>query len=759
MRFLYTLFLLAMIPLQLRAQNTGVLEGTVSSGESCIAFAQVGIRELNKATTTDENGNFRLEQLPYGKYTLLIQDYELERFDTVIVIQSPHLFIPVQLAPKSQFIEEVVVSGSLKEVSKLESVVSVEVYTPKFFQRNPSVNLFEGIQNINGVRPQLNCNICNTGDIHINGLEGPYTMVLIDGMPSVSSLSTVYGLSGIPMSLVDRIEIIRGPASTLYGSEAIGGIINVITKDASRAPLFSVDLMSNSWLESNLDLAGKFKIGKNIHVLSGLNYFNYSLPQDNNNDGFTDLTLQDRISIFQKWNIQRKENRLFTIGGRYYYEDRWGGQMNWTPDFRGSDSIYGESIYTHRWEVFGTYQLPLKERFLFSWSANRHQQNSYYGTTPYMADQRILFGQLVYHKTVGRHDLLGGLSYRYTYYDDNTPATATADSMGNAASITQLPGVFVQDDWHLTERSVLLAGMRWDYNRYHGNIFTPRLGFKHNFKPTQLIRINAGTGYRVVNLFTEDHAALTGARTTEITEDLRPETSYNVNINYYQSFWFRDKHRIVIDVTGFYTYFGNKILPDYLSDPNKIIYSNVDGYAESTGLSVNLETHIKHGPTIILGGTWMDVSYTENGIRSRQLLTEKFTGTWTVSVPFERIHLNLDYTGNVYSPMLLPTLGPDDPRSGTSPWWSIQNIKLSYTASSRLEIYTGVKNFLNWTPGKNEPFLIARSNDPFDKNVQFAADGSVIPDAENPYGLTFDPTYVYGPNQGARIFLGLKFSL
>ena len=100
-----------------------------------------------------------------------------------------------------------------------------------FFRKNPTPSIFDALQNINGVRPQLNCNICNTGDIHINGLEGPYTMVLIDGMPIVSSLGTVYGLSGIPNSLVERVEIVKGPASSLYGSEAVGGLINIITKN------------------------------------------------------------------------------------------------------------------------------------------------------------------------------------------------------------------------------------------------------------------------------------------------------------------------------------------------------------------------------------------------------------------------------------------------------------------------------------------------------------------------------------------------
>jgi outer membrane receptor for ferrienterochelin and colicins len=109
----------------------------------------------------------------------------------------------------------------MRQVLRSVSPIPVEVYTPQFFKKNPAPSIFESLQNVNGVRPQINCSVCNTGDIHINGLEGPYTMVTIDGMPIVSSLSTVYGLFGIPSQLMERVEIVKGPASGLYGSEAI----------------------------------------------------------------------------------------------------------------------------------------------------------------------------------------------------------------------------------------------------------------------------------------------------------------------------------------------------------------------------------------------------------------------------------------------------------------------------------------------------------------------------------------------------------
>ena len=148
-----------------------------------------------------------------------------------------------------------------------------------------------------------------------------------------------------------------------------------------------------------------------------------------------------------------------------------------------------------------------------------------------------------------------------------------------------------------------------------------------------------------------------------------------------------------------------------------------------------------------------------SGRKIRPFLNEKWTGTWGISYKIENLNLGFDYTGNIYGPMLLPRLSSSDPRTGVSPVWSLQNIQFTYTGLKKIELYGGVKNLLNWTPGKNEPFLIARSRDPFDKNVVQDANGAVVQTADNPYGLSFDPGYVYAPNQGIRAFVGLRITI
>ncbi|MEJ7830244.1 MAG: TonB-dependent receptor [Segetibacter sp.] len=756
-----TVALLSIFATTVSAQTASVSGKVISNGKP-LESVTIKLSKTSLGTTTDSSGFFAIKDIPEGSYTINLSSINYTQQTKHITLKDTQKLVVVfELFPLYNNLDEVVVTGTLKEVKRMESPVPVEVYTPVFFKKNPTPNIFDALQNVNGVRPQLNCNVCNTGDIHINGLEGPYTMVLIDGMPIVSSLSTVYGLSGIPNSLVERIEIVKGPASSLYGSEAVGGLINIITKKPTNAPLFSADLFSTTWQEYNADLGFKFKAGKKATVLTGINYFNYGNIVDNNHDNFTDVTLQNRISIFQKWNFQRKNNRLLSIAARYFNEDRWGGDTRWTKEFRGGDSIYGESIYTKRWELIGNYQLPVKEKMMLSFSYNDHDQDSRYGTTSYIAQQRIAFSQLTWDKTFKKHDLLAGAALRYTFYDDNTPATATADSVKqqNQPDKIWLPGVFVQDEITLAQNHKLLLGFRYDYNSIHGNIYTPRFAYKWSINDKNILRLNAGTGYRVVNLFTEDHAALTGARTVEVRSELQPERTYNVNLNYLKKMYAKNGTFIGLDVSAWYTYFNNRIIPDFETDPNKIIYDNINGYAVSKGVSANIDVAFINGLKILAGATYQDVSIVENGLKEQQLLTEHFTGTWAISYKIQKLHLGIDYTGNIYGPMRLPLLGDLDPRQPFSPTWSIQNIQLVYNGFKNVEVYGGVKNLLNFTPNKRNPFIIARANDPFDKKVEYNVNGQVKATPGNPYALTFDPTYVYAPNQGIRGFLGVRVNI
>ncbi len=735
--------------------QSGTIQGQIMANDAPVELLNVGFEGTNWGSATDAQGYYQIKDIPFGKYTLQVSGIGYQTHRQEIEIKSSNsLIINIIIKEKiGERLDEVVVTGTMKTVSKLESPVPVELYTPAFFKKNPTPALFEALQIVNGVRPQLNCSVCNTGDIHINGMEGAYTMILIDGMPIVSGLSTVYGLNGIPNSMIDRIEVVKGPASTLYGSEAVAGLINVITKNPEGAPVVAMDVMGSTWQEYNADFSVKMQTGKFTNLL-GINYFNYSNPIDNNGDNFTDIALANRISFFNKMHWKRSQNRVASLAVRYVYEDRWGGEMHWNaPTHRGGDQVYGESIYTDRLEFIGSYQLPLEtEKVLLNVSYNQHLQNSVYGNTQYNAIQNIGFAQLLWDKTFGEnHDFLAGLTLRYTHYDDNTPATRQGDedNYHNQPDRIILPGIFMQDEIKINAKIRLLLGSRYDFHSEHGHILSPRINLKWSPNRDNIWRLSAGNGFRVVNLFTEDHAAISGDRQVIIEEKLNPEKSFNVNLNY-QKFINFTKGFLTLDGSLFYTYFTNKIIADYDTDPNAIFYANLDEYAVSQGVTLNTNWNFDFPLKIDAGITLMDVyemAPTADGGKEKiwQLQTERFSGTFAVSYTFIKPQITLDYSGNFYGKMRLPIL-ENDYRAEYSNPFSIQNIQITKQLANGLQIYGGIKNLLNFTPSGD---IMMRAFDPFDRT----ADDPTT----NPNGYTFDANYNYAPNQGIRGFLGVRY--
>jgi outer membrane receptor for ferrienterochelin and colicins len=737
------LFILAISCFGFAHAQSGSISGKLTHATQPVEFAHVSLLPTSLGTIANERGEYQFDALAPGTYKIKISAIGYQTITVSAMLkEGEKKVMDIELQEDVSQLQEVVITGTMKEVTKMNSPIPVEVYAPSLFLKNPTPNIFEALSMVNGVQPQINCNVCNTGDIHINGLEGPYTMILIDGMPIVSSLATVYGLAGIPNSLVKRIEVVKGPASTLYGSEAVGGVINIITKEPMGTTSIKVDAFGSTLGEYNADLAGSLKVKKSS-ALVGINYFNFWQKWDVNNDNFTDATLQQRVSIFNKWNFYRPSNKKNSLATRYVYENRWGGELQWTPEYRGSTTYYGESIYTNRVELIGNYQLKSKEDFNIDYSYNYHLQDSYYGTTKYLADQSTAFLQFRWSRQLGNHEWLAGLPLRYTQYDDNTAGTSLLDGKNNP-NITFLPGIFVQDEIKFTTKFSVLAGVRYDHHTIHGNIFTPRLSFKLSPNPNNTLRLTSGSGYRVVNLFTEEHAALTGARQVEVKNNLDPERSWNVNLNYAKNIFIGEGY-INLDGSLFYTYFTNKIIGDFTTDPQKIIYDNLSGHAVSRGITINADMSFASSLKLLTGVTLMEVFRTDSkGKDTPQQNAPGFSGTFTMSYTLPTSKITFDLTGKVTGPMHLPVV-PNDYRDAMSPWFSIINLQATKTINQNLELYLGLKNLLNFLP--KDPLL--RPFDPFDKNIS----------VDNPNGYSFDTSYNYAPLQGIRGIAGIRWTI
>ena len=320
-----------------------------------------------------------------------------------------------------------------------------------------------------------------------------------------------------------------------------------------------------------------------------------------------------------------------------------------------------------------------------------------------MAKQQISYANFLWDKDLGKHNLIVGTTIRSQNYDDNTIATRQEDH--NQPNLQTIPGLFAQNEWAPSKKFTLLTGARLDHYTKHGFIFAPRLNVKYKTSEWSTIRLNMGTGFRVVNLFTEDHAFVTGQREVELEEELSPERSWNISLN------FNQVHNLFggqgsFDIDAFYTYFNNKIIPDY-DTPNKIIYANSDGHAISKGVSLSFAQNFVFPLSFNLGVTLQDVTQTEKN-SSNQFekaaveFAPNFSSTGTMNYRFRKQKTMLAWTFNLTGPMQLPTVFDLDehgtlsstPRPIRSKTWSRHTFQITKTFKEKnLEIYGEWKMF------------------------------------------------------------------
>ena len=257
------LFFLTIFFLSKAYSQTVQLNGKMADvRHNAIPFVNITVYQGESlyGTSSDSIGNFSLVLPMKGEYLIKISSIGYRNLEQIIKLFDDKDLGIIILTEDLLGLQEVVVTGTLKESFVSESPVKISVYTAKYLQQTIApTNLMESLKLMNGVQEISSCALCNTNSISINGLPGAYTAVLIDGTPAYGNLASVYGLNGIPINATERIEVIKGPNSTLYGSEALAGVINVITKNPQQQPIFSLDLMGTSDLEAftNISFAPK----------------------------------------------------------------------------------------------------------------------------------------------------------------------------------------------------------------------------------------------------------------------------------------------------------------------------------------------------------------------------------------------------------------------------------------------------------------------------------------------------------------------
>lgn len=742
--------------------QTGSVTGKISNREESLPFATVQLKNMNIGVSSDLEGKYILNDIEPGAYVLIVSHVGHISMKRDIQINAGQTATVNFEMSSSDMLDEIVVTGTMKPTFVSRSPIKIDVITEKqldTYLPSAASSIIESAQLVNGVQEVVDCGICYTNSISVNGLPGSYTAILMDGTPIYGNLASVYGINGIPNMIIDRFEVIKGPSSTLYGSEAVAGVINIITKNPANQPPLSVDVMTSSHEEVFTNIAYAPKLGKSNGYF-GLNYNYSNFYQDINEDGFGDGVNTDRISFFTKFNIYRPSDRIFTIAAKYYFEDRRNGVEAFVKDrayreLRGNDEIYGESVYTNRVELFGTYALNTSESLKIDYSLSNHLQDSYYGSDRYEASQQIAFTNFIWSFDHKKHDFLVGSSLRYDAYDDSTIATEKVDENGDVINNPNnqfVPGVFMQDEFRASEKFTALGGLRFDHHQEHGMIFAPRLNLKYAASDWTTFRFNFGTGFKVVNLFTEDHAFVLGQRDVVILEDLEPEQSYNFSLNYNQVYTgFGGSGSF--DLEAFYTHFTNKIIPDY-DQQGLIIYENTNGWARTMGISANLNHNFKFPLSFNLGLNVLnstETEYDDDGIEVTEdlLFAPRLSGVLTANYRLSKQQITFAYTAQYTGVMALPEVYDLDkngvpmsePRPLESEPFSLHQLQITKDFNKNYTLYLGVNNLFNFVQ-KDSP-LVGYDDPNYDPGF-------------SPY---FDTSYVYAPNHGREFYIGFKWNL
>ncbi|MGA9270444.1 MAG: TonB-dependent receptor [Lutimonas sp.] len=757
----YLIGFLIFFSFQVFAQ-TGNIKGTIISGEETLPFATVLIKGTDTGVTSGMDGSFYLTGLEPGKQVVIVSHVGHISEKKEILVKAGETTTVNFIMSSSAVLDEIVVTGTMKPTFVSRSPVKIDVVTSEQFDLylpSAASSIIESVQLVNGVQEVIDCGVCYTNSISVNGLPGSYTAILMDGTPIYGSLASVYGLNGIPNMIIDRFEVIKGPNSTLYGSDAVAGVINVITKNPAEQPMFSADVMTTTMEEVFANIAFAPELGKsNGYVGLNVNYVNNF--QDINEDGFGDGVNTDVISLFSKFNIYRPSDKIFTLAAKYYYEDRRNGVEAFVKDrayrqLRGDDEIYGESVYTNRVELFGTYALNTSKSMKVDYSLSNHLQDSYYGSDRYEASQQIAFANFTWSFDHKNHDFLVGSTIRYDAYDDSTVATEIEDDNGDVINNPNnqfVPGIFGQDEFRATEKLTALGGLRLDYHNQHGLIAAPRLNLKYKSSDWTTFRFNFGTGFKVVNLFTEDHAFVLGQREVIILEDLEPERSYNFSLNYNQVYTGMGGSGSV-DMEAFYTHFTNKIIPNY-DEQGLIIYENTDGWARTMGISASINHNFRFPLSFNLGVNFLNSTQTEddeNGVPVTEdlLLAPRMSGVFTANYRLPKQRITFAYTAQYTGVMALPEVYDldangvplNEPRPTESEPFSLHQLQVTKIFNNNYTLYLGVNNLFNYVQRESQ---LVGYDDP-----NYAPGFS-------PY---FDTSYVYAPNHGREFYIGFKLDL
>ncbi len=736
----YITLLIVFFPLSVFSQ---AIKGRVTDNkEEPLIGANIHWVNTTIGGIVDVDGNFEisLEGIMDKRIIVSYVGYES---DTIIITNQTS--IKVQLQEKTNLDEFVVkVEGLDMFISSIEPI-KTEVITKGELTKAACCDLAGCFDTQGSVQPTTTNIVTNAKELRILGLSGVYNQVLIDGMPLVQGLTYTYGVSTIPGTLVDNIYISKGANSVLQGYESISGQINVELMDPDNSEKFLFNAYTNNFLEKqlNVNYSHKFKKWSTIivgHTTQPSNKF------DRDEDSFLDLPLLTRYSLYNKWKCgnQNEWGWHSRIGLRYVDEQRIGGQMEFNTDTdRGTTNSYGQTVKFSQPEVYTKtgYRMNDKNHLVFIGSAFQQDQSSYYGSTHFKAEQLNAYANFQHELTWKKnHTLKTGLSYRYLNLDENISFgedTIGRTYGGKYVKNEQIPGFFMENTFNWKDRLIsLITGVRVDNHNTFGTFVTPRALLKYNFSENTTARVSAGTGWRTINLFSENTNLLASSRDVVITEILEPEQAVNYGANLtYKIYGKNVEAQLTFD---FYrTQFLNQIFPDYNTDPTKAYISNFTGQSISNGFQgeVGFEFFEIIGAKITYN--YLDVYRIINNTKTLLPFnpTHRVTGTLSFKPLNKKWHFDMNVHWYGEQRLAETTSNPIEYQMPeTSKPYTVINAQ--FTKSwKKLDLYVGCENIFDFR--QKQPIL----------------------SWQNPFGPYFDTSSVWGPTRGREIYLGLRFKI
>ena len=726
----------------------------VKGTEESIPFATVMILGTNRGAVSNEEGQFEFRKLAAGKYTLRVQvmGYKTQE-KTITVSAEATSVVHFQMEEVSFTTDEVVVSANRNEVSRKAAPVVVNVMSAKLFETVNSTDLAKSLNFQSGLRVENNCQNCGFPQVRINGLEGPYSQILINSRPIISALSGVYGLEQIPVNMIERVEVVRGGGSALFGANAVGGTINIITKDPINNSFQVASTMSNmngkSWeqyMGGNVSLVAK----DNSYGIALYETYRNRNPYDADGDGFSELGKLNmntfgmrayyRPNYFSRINVEYHTTNEFRRGGnKFNLQPHEADITEQTKHIINSggvsyDRYWGEK---HKMSVYGSIQ--------------HTDRNSYYGAQKDMN---------AYGKTNDLTWVVGGM---YVGNMDRclfAPATFTGGVEYQSNSLqdvmtgyhrdmqqdVRIAGGFVQNEWRLN-RWTMLVGARLDkHNLIDHPIFSPRVNFLYKPSDNLQARLTYSTGFRAPQAYDEDlHVTAVGGEGVQIrlADGLREERSNSfsgsVDWSFPMGHW---QSNILLE--GFYTDLHHVfVLEDIGEDQNGDKIKERRNGSGAKVYGVNLDAKVAHGreAQLQLGFTVQRRRYNraevwtsegeEEQTTKRMPRTPDYYGYFTfTSAPLKNFDFSLSgtYTGKMIVPHMAGYI--EKSRMEHTPQFMDLNLKLNYTFvlkdHIKMQVNGGVQNIFN----------------SFQKDLD--------------KGEFRDAGYFYGPTQPRTYFVGIK---